>query len=159
MIGTHAIDNIASSWYNWAPRVHHQSLWRLRTLHSKKVHTAVPKWSFTLSVFAISCCIHLQKCACNVWQIWFFACRCRVNIYEPRVSFTISLLSAVSQIGLPSCIISTAMLESESWNTSLLQVMVSSKNNQVLFHDVCDHSVPTIVNAWWAFINVSFKRP
>jgi len=30
----------------------------------------------------------------------FFGCSCRVNIYEPAVSFTVTVLSAVARVGL-----------------------------------------------------------
>jgi len=48
-----ASDHIASPSYNWTPAVRQQVLWRLRTLHSNELHRAVPKSSFTQSVFAI----------------------------------------------------------------------------------------------------------
>ena len=46
---------------------------RLRTLHSNKLHYAVPKWSLTRSVVAIRSCIQLHKYACNVLLIWLFS--------------------------------------------------------------------------------------
>jgi len=71
-IGKNASDDIASDSYNWAPPHGQQFLWRLRTLHSNELHCAVPKTSFTRSVFAICPCIQLHKYAYNVLQIWFF---------------------------------------------------------------------------------------
>jgi len=46
---------------------------RLRTLHSNKLHYAVPKWIFTRSVVAICPCIQPHKYACNVLLIWLFS--------------------------------------------------------------------------------------
>jgi hypothetical protein len=46
---------------------------RLRTLHSNKLHYAVPKLSFTRSVVAICPCIQLHKYSCNVLLIWLFS--------------------------------------------------------------------------------------
>ena len=48
-----ASDDIDSTSYNWAPAEHSQFLGRLRMLHSNELHCAVPKSSFTGSVFAI----------------------------------------------------------------------------------------------------------
>jgi len=70
--GINAIDNIASASYNWAPTDYQQFLRRLTMLYSNVLHCAVPKSSFTWSVFAICPCIQLHKYACNVLQIWFF---------------------------------------------------------------------------------------
>jgi len=52
-IGKDASDDIASAFYNWPPAERQQFLWRLRMLHSNELHCAVPKSSFTRSVFAI----------------------------------------------------------------------------------------------------------
>jgi len=43
---------------------------RLRTLHSNRLHYAVPKWSFTRSVVGICSCIQLHTYPCNVLLIW-----------------------------------------------------------------------------------------
>jgi hypothetical protein len=88
----------------------------------------------------------------------FFACSCRVNIQEPAVSFTVLLLSAVSQVRLPSFLIPRAMLLSKSLNISLLEVMISSRNEHVFIRDFTNHILQIIFNAWWALMNVGMKR-
>jgi len=60
-IGQNASDDITSAAYNWAATKHQQFLWRLRTLYCNVLTCAVPKWSFTQSVFAICPCIQLHK--------------------------------------------------------------------------------------------------
>jgi hypothetical protein len=45
----------------------------LRTLHSNKLHYAIPKWSVTRSVIAICPSNQLHKYACNVLLIWLFS--------------------------------------------------------------------------------------
>ena len=57
-----------------------------------------------------------------------FTCSSRVIIEEPAVCFSVSLLTAVFQVGLPSYLIPTTMSDSKSLNTSLLKVMISSIN-------------------------------
>jgi len=52
-VGENGSDDIASAYYNWVPTEHQQFLWRLRMLHSNELHCAVPKSSFTRSVFPI----------------------------------------------------------------------------------------------------------
>jgi len=44
-------------------------------------------------------------------------------------------------------------------NTSLLEVMISSKNECVLIQDLSDHTLQIIFDAWKASINVGSKRP
>jgi len=89
----------------------------------------------------------------------FFACSCRVNIEEPAVYCTVTLLSAVFWDKLPSFLILTAMLDSKSLNTSLFKVIISSKNELVLLRDLSDLTVQIIFHDWWASMNVSSKWP
>jgi hypothetical protein len=56
-VGKNSCDNITSASYNWAPTQRQQFWWMLRTLHSNELHGAVPKSSFTWSIFAICPCI------------------------------------------------------------------------------------------------------
>ena len=62
-------DDIAFASYNGAPTQRQQFWWMVRTLHSNELHRAVPKSSFTWSVYAIYPCIELHKYVCNVLQI------------------------------------------------------------------------------------------
>jgi len=89
----------------------------------------------------------------------FFTWSSRVNIQEPAICFSISLLSAVFRVGLPSCLIPTAKSDSKCLNTSLLQVMMSSRNECVFNCDLSDLALQTIFDAWWASMNVDSKRP
>jgi len=58
----------------------------------------------------------------------FLACCSRVNMKESAFCLTIMLLSALCQVVLPSIQIPTAMLDSKSLETSLLEVVITSKN-------------------------------
>jgi len=89
----------------------------------------------------------------------FFACTSRVNIYKPAICCTITLLSAVARIVLPIILIHTAMSDSKSLNTSMLEVMISSKNEHVFGQDLTDLSLQIIFDAWWASMNAPSKRP
>jgi len=51
------------------------------------------------------------------------------------------------------------MSGTQSLNTSLLEVMISSKNQRVFIRDLSDHTLEIIFNAWWASMNVGSKRP
>jgi len=51
----------------------------------------------------------------------------------------------------------TAMVDSKSLNTSLLEGMISSKNERVFIRDLSEHSLQIIFDAWWASINVGSK--
>jgi hypothetical protein len=77
---------------------------------------------------------------------------------DPAVRFTVSLLSAVSQVRSPSILILTAMSDSKSLNTSWLEVMSSSKNELVFIRDLSDLTLFIIFDAWWAAMNKGSKR-
>jgi hypothetical protein len=51
------------------------------------------------------------------------------------------------------------MSETKSLNTSLLEVMISSKNERAFIRDLSDLTLQMIINAWWASMNVGSKRP
>src|SRR5882757_4789689 len=51
------------------------------------------------------------------------------------------------------------MSDSKSLNTSLLEVMISFKNEHVFIHDLSDLTLQIIFDAWWASMNVGSKRP
>jgi len=51
------------------------------------------------------------------------------------------------------------MSDTKSFNTLLVEVMISSKNEIVYIRDLSDLTLQIIFNAWWASINVSSKRP
>jgi len=89
----------------------------------------------------------------------YFPCSCRVNIWEPAVCITVWLFSAVFRFGLPTILISTAMSDTKSLNTSLLAVMISSKNEPVFIHDLSDLTLQIIFDAWWASMNEGSNRP
>ena len=65
------------------------------------------------------------------------ACSSRFNIETAAFYSTIILLLTVSQPDLHSFPIPTTMLDSQSMNISLIEVMTSSKNKRVYFHDLC----------------------
>ena len=65
----------------------------------------------------------------------------------------------VSQVGIPSILISTAMSNTQSLNTSLREVMISSKNERGFIRDLSDLTLQIIFDAWWASMNVGTKWP
>jgi hypothetical protein len=50
------------------------------------------------------------------------------------------------------------MSETQSLNTSLLEVMISSKNERDFIRDLSDLTLQIIFNAWWASMKVGSKR-
>jgi hypothetical protein len=68
-------------------------------------------------------------------------------------------LLIVFQLELHRFQISTTMLDSQSLNTSLLEVMISSKNECVFICILSDLTLQIIFDASWASMNVSSKRP
>jgi len=51
------------------------------------------------------------------------------------------------------------MSDTKTLNTSLLEVMISSKNECVFIRDLSDLTSQIIFDAWWASMNVGSKRP
>jgi hypothetical protein len=51
------------------------------------------------------------------------------------------------------------MLDTQSLNTSLLEVMISCKNESVFIRDLSDLTLQIIFDAWWASLNVGPKQP
>jgi len=51
------------------------------------------------------------------------------------------------------------MSETQSLNISLLEVMISSKNERVFIRDLSDLTLQFIFDAWWASMNVGSKCP
>jgi len=84
----------------------------------------------------------------------FLACSSRVNIFEPAFYFGIMSILTVSQVKLHSFQIHTAMLDSKLLNTSLIEVIVYSKNAHVFICDLSNVTLNIILNAWWAYMNV-----
>lgn len=64
----------------------------------------------------------------------------------------------VSQVKLCSFQIPTTMLHSKSANTSLPQVMMTSRNQGIFVRDLSDVTFQIISYDWLAFMNVSLKR-
>jgi len=72
---------------------------------------------------------------------------------------TIRYPLTVTQIELPRDRFTTAMSDTKSLNTSLLEVMIYSKNECVMIRDLSDLTLQRIFDAWWASMNVGSKRP
>ena len=89
----------------------------------------------------------------------FFACSCIVNIWEIAVCITVSSVTPVFRVGSTSVPILTAMSHSKSLNTSLLELMFSSKSECVFIRDLSNLTLQIIVDAWWDSMNEGSKRP
>jgi len=58
-----------------------------------------------------------------------------------------------------SFLIPTAMSDSKSLNTALLEVMITSKHERVFMRDLSDLTLQIIFDAWWASMKVDSKWP
>jgi len=68
------------------------------------------------------------------------------------------VFSAVFRVVLPSYLISTALSDTKSLNTSLLEVIISSKNEHVFVRNWSDLTLQIILDSWWASMNVGSKE-
>jgi hypothetical protein len=51
------------------------------------------------------------------------------------------------------------MSDTQSLNPSLLEVMISSKNEHVFIRNLCDLTLQIILDTWWAAMDVGSMRP
>jgi len=65
----------------------------------------------------------------------------------------------VSQLESHSLQHPTAMLDSQSTNTLLVEVMISAKSERVCIRHFTDLTFHIIFDSWWALINVGSKHP
>jgi len=72
---------------------------------------------------------------------------------------TITYVLTVTQIELPRVQFPTAMSDTKSLNTALLDVIISSKNEHVSIRDLRRLTLQMIIDAWWASMNEGSKRP
>jgi len=154
-IGRNASDDIASASYNSAPMVHQGSE------RYTAINWIMPFLKGVLGGQSLQSVLVFNFTNVHAMSYWsdYFPCSCRVNIEEHAVSFTVSLFSAVSWVGIPSIPIFTAMSVTKSLNSSLLEVMFSSKNETVFIRDLSDLTLQIIFDASWASINEGSKRP
>ena len=68
----------------------------------------------------------------------FLACSSKVNIQEPAFYLTIMYRLTVTQVEIPRYPVPTTMSYSKCLNTSLLEVMISSKNEHVFDHNLSE---------------------
>jgi len=97
--------------------------------------------------------------AMSLWCDFFLAHISNVNIQEPAFYLTIMYLLTVTHIELPRFQFPTTMSDSKSLNTSLPEVMISSKYEWVLIRDLSDLTLQIIFDDLWASMNVGSKRP
>jgi len=64
----------------------------------------------------------------------------------------------VTRIELHRVQFPTAMSDTKSLNTSLLEVMISSQNVSVCICDLSDLTLQIVFDAWWASMNVGSKQ-
>jgi hypothetical protein len=88
---------------------------------------------------------------------FFLARSSKVNICKPAFYLTIMYPLTITQIKLPRGQCCTMMSHTKSLNTLLLEVMISSTNEGVCIHDLGDHALQMMFNAWWASMNVGSK--
>ena len=87
------------------------------------------------------------------------ACSSKVDIQEAAFYMTITYLLTVTRIELPRVQFPTAMSDTNSLNTSWLEVMISSQHEHVFIRDLSELTLQMIFDAWWASMNVGSKRP
>jgi len=96
---------------------------------------------------------------CRTGLTLFVSCSSKVNIYVPVYYLSTRYLLAVTHIELPSIQFPTAITDTKSLNTSLWEVMISSKNERVFIRNLSDLTNQIIFDAWWASLNIGSKRP
>jgi hypothetical protein len=83
----------------------------------------------------------------------------RVMIEESAVCNIISSVPTVSQVGLPTILISLAMADSKSLSTLFLEVIICSKNKRVFIRELNYLTLQIIFDPWWTYMNLDSWRP
>ena len=65
----------------------------------------------------------------------------------------------IFRVELPRFLILTPMSHLKSFNTSLVKVLISSKNECVFIRDLSNLTLQIIFHAWWGSMNVGSKQP
>jgi len=89
----------------------------------------------------------------------YFDCSSRGNITEPAFCSTITSLLAVEWLESPRFPIPTAMSDSQSLNTWMLEIMISSKNEHVFVLGLSHLTFQIVIDAWRALMNLGLKQP
>ena len=79
---------------------------------------------------------------------FFLAYSSRVNIWDQALYLTISILLTVTQVELPTEQYPTMLSDRNSLDTSLLEVLISSKHECVFFRDLSDPALHIVFDAW-----------
>jgi hypothetical protein len=87
------------------------------------------------------------------------ACSSEVNIQEPAFYLTITYPLTFTKIELRRVQVPTAMSDTKSLNTTLLEVMISSKNGRAFICDLSNLTLQMVFNAGWHSMNVGSKGP
>jgi len=158
-IGKHASDDIASASYNGVPTERQQFCGGSECYTAMNCIVLVKNWVLRGQSLQSVLVYNFTTMHAMSYRSDFLNCSCRDTIQEPAVRCTVSLLSAVCQVELPSFLILSAMSHSKSLNISVGKVMISSKHEGIFIRDVNDLTLEIIFNTWWASINRSLKRP
>ena len=67
-------------------------------------------------------------------------------------------LLTVTQVELPIVQFPTATSDTKSFNTSWLEVILSSKNEPVLMRDLCDLTIHSMFDTLWASMKLDSKQ-
>jgi len=86
-------------------------------------------------------------------------CSCNINIQDPVLFRTISNLLTVIQVEVLKAQYSTTTSDTKSLNTSLLEIMISSKNKRIFIRHLSDLTLLIIFDSWWASMKVHSKQP
>jgi hypothetical protein len=89
----------------------------------------------------------------------FLSCSSKVKIEKPGFYLTIMYPLTVTPLKLCRIQFPTAMPDTQSLNTSLLEVMISSHNGRVFIFDLRDLTLQIICDAWWPSRNVGSMCP
>jgi len=81
------------------------------------------------------------------------ACSSIVNILEPAFYSTITSHLTASQLDIRKVQNTTTILDSQSLNTLMLEVLLSSNNECDIIRDLSDLGLQIICDTWWASLN------
>lgn len=120
---------------------------------------SLPTWFFTGQSFQYVRLLNITTIHGMSHRLYYsLACSSRAIIEEPASYYMVAKLVTITQLKLCSIQFPTAMSDSNSVNSFLLEVIMSSQNKSIFSHDSFNHTWQMILIASRTTLNAASKR-
>jgi len=149
-------------WWPPSRNIHPWGQWflcRVSMLHRNKQHCIMRQLAFKSQSFRYVLVHNFTTLPEMSYRFYFVLdYSSRVNIREPAVHCIKTNHVTITKVEFRIILISTTISDYSHLNTSLLEVMISSKNERVFIHILSNLTLTIISGAWWISMNVGSKH-